>query len=79
MKLIKILKEVTGKQFFPCVILRSPKRIGLDSLTFIEFIIAVEDWLEIKINDCNIIKLYHTKLYVWRKILKIMRGNSDVC
>ncbi len=74
MKLMKLLKEVTGKKFAPWVMLKSPKKMGMDSLTFTDFMIAVEEWLGVKISDCNIIRLYHTKLYVWRKTIMTMCG-----
>ena len=73
MKVLNCLNKTTGKKYQPFALFKSPKELHLDSLTFIEFLLCIEEILNLTIPEAHWIQLYKSKLCLWKWIIKKTR------
>ena len=69
MRLLTLLRETTGKRFSVFSLRKTPQQLGLDSLTFTDLILNLEERYGVKIPDTALVNLYRTRLREWRSYL----------
>lgn len=73
MKLLKLLTEVTNKKYCILSYFKSCREMGIDSLTYIEYISQIEKLYSIEFSDNMLIVLYSTKLFKLKSAIHFLR------
>ncbi len=67
MRLLKILKAITGDRYSVISLWKTPRQLGVDSLTFTDFVLRLEERYSLQFTDSEMVALYRLRLKDWRK------------
>lgn len=67
MILLKTLHQITGKRYSPIAILKTPQSLRIDSLTYTELLLILEEKFKISFSDEEILEMYRVRLIHWKR------------
>lgn len=76
MKLLRLLNKVTGKKYTIWIIFYSPRKIRLDSITYIDLIVQAEKLFKFIFSEDLVVRLFSMPLFLWTKKLRGEKHNK---